>query len=158
MKNPMRKIRFDKPMTYAQKTFVLFLFGGAGYGLIEILWRGHTHPSMVLTGGTCLVLIREINRHFRPRPAIYRGFLCALTVTVVEFFVGCVVNKWLGLGVWDYSDMKFNVMGQVCLLYSIFWFCICVPAVLVLSACDKKRVKNETREKTEKIVSFSHKM
>ena len=30
---------------------MVFLLGGAGYCLIEVLWRGFTHWSMALAGG-----------------------------------------------------------------------------------------------------------
>ena len=40
--------------------FLLFSFGALGYGLIEILWRGHTHPSMLTAGGICFVYFDKI--------------------------------------------------------------------------------------------------
>ncbi len=33
---------------------ILFSIGGAGYALLEILWRRKTHWSMAVTGGTAL--------------------------------------------------------------------------------------------------------
>ena len=35
--------------------FLMFPIGALGYGLIEILWRGYTHFSMLLAGGICFV-------------------------------------------------------------------------------------------------------
>jgi hypothetical protein len=32
-----------------------------------------------------------------------------------------MLNLWLGLGVWDYSGMWGNVLGQVCPLYAVIW-------------------------------------
>ena len=49
------------------KALIIFLFGGVGYGLIELLWRGRTHPSMVLTGGFCFAIICGINFLFAMR-------------------------------------------------------------------------------------------
>ena len=40
-----------------------------------------------------------------------------LGVLVLEFITGLIVNRWLGLNVWDYSDLRFNIMGQVSLLF-----------------------------------------
>ena len=31
------------------------------------------------------------------------------------------------MNVWDYSDRKFNLMGQICPLYSALWFLLCIP-------------------------------
>lgn len=35
----------------------LFLVGGFIYGIIEVTYRGYTHPSMFILGGVCLILI-----------------------------------------------------------------------------------------------------
>ena len=33
-----------------------FLIGAVGYPLLELAWRGHTHPSMALAGGMSAML------------------------------------------------------------------------------------------------------
>lgn len=35
----------------------VYLFGGIMYGLMEVIWRGHTHWTMTLTGGTALLIL-----------------------------------------------------------------------------------------------------
>ena len=43
---------------------LIYAAGGLLYGLIEILWRGWTHWSMVLCGGLCfLSLLQRALRH-----------------------------------------------------------------------------------------------
>ena len=37
--------------------------------------------------------------------------------------------KLLGLDVWDYSDEQGNLFGQVCPLYAILWFLLCIPVM-----------------------------
>ena len=56
--------------------------------------------------------------------------LSAGIITAVEFLVGLVVNVWLKFNVWDYSKLPYNVMGQVCLLYTNLWFFLSLPAIL----------------------------
>ena len=48
-----------------------------------------------------------------------------------EFAAGCVLNLWLGLGVWDYTDMPFNLMGQICLPFSAVWIVVSAAAILL---------------------------
>ena len=48
-----------------------------------------------------------------------------------EFAAGCVLNLWLGLGVWDYTDMPFNLMGQICLPFSAAWIVVSAAAILL---------------------------
>ena len=45
-----------------KRFFLLFFIGGALYGLIEILWRGYTHPSMPVLGGLCFFWLDKLRR------------------------------------------------------------------------------------------------
>ena len=58
-----------------------------------------------------------------------QSLIGTLIVTSVEFIFGIVLNVLLGLSLWDYSDMMFNVMGQVCLLYAVLWFLLMPLAI-----------------------------
>ena len=98
----------------AEKLAFLFLTGGVGYGLIELLWRGHTHPSMVVAGGVCFILIYGVNKWLRGHSVLLRSAVSAAAITAVEFSVGIVVNRLLDLSVWDYSGEKYNLLGQIC--------------------------------------------
>ncbi len=120
-----------------QKREIEFLLGGVGYGLIEVLWRGETHWSMVLTGGACLLAICAVNRRFARKHLLLRASACAAIITLVEFCVGMLVNRLLGLGVWDYSGLIGNVMGQICPLYTFFWFLLSLPVCAVAKKINK---------------------
>ena len=52
-------------------------------------------------------------------------------VTFVEFCAGCVLNLWLGLDIWDYSDIPFNLLGQICLPFSLVWWVLCFLFIVV---------------------------
>lgn len=100
--------------------------GGAIYGGIEVLWRGHTHWSMVLTGGVCFAFMYLVAAQPNlTRPVQYAW--CAVLVTAVEFVSGGVFNRLLGWRIWDYSHMRLNLYGQVCLRYSLYWLILSVP-------------------------------
>jgi len=116
-------------MPKAVENLVMFLFGGAAYSLIEVLFRGYTHWSMTLTGGLCLLLLY---RHFSARPhepLLLKCLFGAIVITALEFAAGCIVNLWLGWQVWDYSGMMFNLFGQICLPFSVLWFFMTIPIV-----------------------------
>ena len=146
MKNPFSRVAFDRPLRPAPKNAMIFLFGGVGYGFVEVLWRGRTHPSMILAGGACLIIIKLITRALRNRTVIFRCLTGTLAVTAVEFAVGCIVNIWLGLSVWDYSEMKLNLLGQICPAYSALWFYICAPFVMVFSLAERKTSKKRKKK------------
>ncbi|MDL2288766.1 putative ABC transporter permease [Oscillospiraceae bacterium OttesenSCG-928-F05] len=104
------------------KTLTLWLWGGFIYYLIEMAWRGYSHPSMFIVGGICFVLLGCINE-FIPweMGLLWQAVIGALVVTLVEFVGGCIINIWLGLGVWDYSGLPLNILGQICLPYTALW-------------------------------------
>jgi uncharacterized membrane protein len=109
----------------------LFLFGGFAYGGIEILYRGFSHISMMVAGGISFILIGLLNEIYSWKMAlISQMVLSAGIITAVEFLVGLVVNVWLKLNVWDYSNLPYNIMGQVCLIYTNVWFFLSLPAIL----------------------------
>ncbi len=108
---------------------IVYTIGSLGYCLIEVLWRGYTHWSMAITGGICFFLLYQINARFAHRPLLWRCLAGAVTVTAVEFVVGCVVNLMLGWAVWDYSQMPMQLLGQVCLPFFLLWFLLCIPVL-----------------------------
>lgn len=110
-----------------------FAAGALAYTLIEIAWRGYTHWSMTLTGGACLAVIYMWNELLAGRPAPFKWLVGALSITLIEFAVGCVVNLWLKQGVWDYSNVRFNLLGQVCLGFSAIWYVLSIPGFFL---CD----------------------
>ena len=121
-----------------QKCFLEFLLGGIGYGLIEIIWRGRTHISMVLTGGICLIAICAVNEKMRGKNVFLRSAVCASAITAAEFAVGMLVNRLMNLNVWDYGGMPGNILGQICPLYSFLWFLLCVPICFSLERIRQK--------------------
>lgn len=103
--------------------------GAVGYTLIEILWRGYSHWTMALTGGACLMLVYLLEERYSGEAMWKRCLAGSLIITTAELVVGFVVNILLGWGVWDYSNQTLNVCGQICALYFILWFLLCIPGV-----------------------------
>ena len=108
-------------MKKLKKGAVIFSIGGAGYGIIEVLWRGYTHWSMLVAGGMCFVIFSRIAKHFKRRSLIFKSVLCAISVTAVEGVFGFIFNVLLKENIWDYSHLPLNFKGQICLLYSFLW-------------------------------------
>ena len=118
---------------------LLFLVGGIGYYLIEVLFRGHSHWSMAICGGICLVGIYCINLKFSNYPYALCALMCSLLITAVEFVAGCIVNLWLGWNVWSYNSLPFNFMGQISLLFSCIWFFLSFGVCILISFVQKRR-------------------
>lgn len=125
--------KLDKVVSFILKEFILLIIGGALYFIIEVLYRGYSHLSMFLLGGICFVVIGLINEVFDYKMSLlkFQMPIAAIVVTVLEFITGLIVNKWLGLNVWDYSNTPFNVMGQICLPFTIAWYLLSGIAIVL---------------------------
>ena len=113
--------------------FFIFMLGAVAYSFLELIYRGRTHWSMTLTGGAVLMIIYAVNAKMQPTGIVVRCLIGCMLITVIEFFVGYVVNVRLGLQVWDYGAMPYNVMGQICPQFTAVWFLLCIPADMICS-------------------------
>lgn len=126
----MKKRNKNFKWFYLVKELILLLIGGVVYMGIELLWRGRTHWTMGIVGGVCFVLIGLLNEIYTFEQCMEKQALySAIIVTIVEFIAGCVINIHFGLDVWDYSNLPFNISGQVCLLFSVLWFFLAFVAI-----------------------------
>lgn len=116
----------------AVRLLILFGIGGLLYTVIELIFRGHTHWTMFIVGGLCFVLVGSINEIMPWNTSlILQCVIGAAIITGIEFVSGCIINLWLGWNVWDYSDVPFNLLGQVCLPFSFLWIVLSAIAIVV---------------------------
>ena len=120
-----------------KKYALLFILGAVGYASIEIIWRGRTHWSMMIAGGLCFILFSMVAEALRGRSILLKAVTCAVGVTAIEFIFGVVFNIWLGMDVWDYSHVPFNIMGQICPMFSLLWVGIAIAFLPLADAINK---------------------
>jgi len=110
----------------------LIAIGGFVYTGIEYCRRGYSHWTMFILGGALFVVIGLINEVLPwETPLFWQGVAGAAIVTVAELLAGLVINRWLGMGVWDYSGLPYNVWGQICLSASLLWIPVSILAVVL---------------------------
>ncbi len=113
---------------------ILFLFlfwlGGIVYQIIEMLWCGHTHWSMFLAGGASLILIDGLfTAFYNSIPTVIIIIICGIGISCIEFLTGCIFNLKLKSNVWDYSELKGNILGQICPRFTAYWCMLSIPAI-----------------------------
>ena len=114
------------------KYFILGWFGGSTYCSLEVIFRGRSHWSMIALAFILFLLIGSLNNLFPWEMSLAKqGVIGACIVTVLEFITGCIVNIWLGWNVWDYSNMPLNILGQVCLPFSLLWILLSIVCIIV---------------------------
>ena len=109
------------------KYIILGGIGGITYIIIELLYRGYSHWSMFIV----FIFIVLINEFISWNMELWKQMLIGSgIVTVLEFISGYILNIKLGWLIWDYSNVPFNIMGQICLPFSIAWFFISFIAIV----------------------------
>ena len=101
--------------------------------MLEVFYRGYSHISMFFLGGLCFIIVGRLNEEYLEwdTPLLLQGLLGSILITLLEFVTGCIFNICLKLNVWDYSDSTYNVLGQICLEYSILWILVSIIAIVI---------------------------
>lgn len=102
---------------------------------LELLWRGWTHGSMFLAGGTCFLLLGHLRKLDAPLPPLWRGIVGAGIITMVELAAGLAFNR--DYRVWDYRAMSGNLWGQICPQFCLLWIPVALAAGIVYDAADR---------------------
>lgn len=114
------------------KHIILFLVGGLIYICIELLYRGDTHWSMAIVGGLAFVFCGLINELLHWQTPLWKQSLIGGgLITVLEFVSGVIFNIILKWDVWDYTNYKINLLGQICLPFSILWCILAIAAIIL---------------------------
>lgn len=114
------------------KYIFLFWFGGSTYVTLEVLWRGYSHWTMLLLAGVVFIILGLLNEIWDWNDSLIKQVAVGTIIsTVFEFITGCVVNLWLGWNVWDYTGIPGNILGQICLPFTILWAIISLVAIVI---------------------------
>ena len=110
---------------------VRWVVGGLLYGWLEILYRGCTHWTMILLAALLCIPLDVANEYMPWEwPIWVQGIVGGSVITAAEFVAGCVLNLWLGLGIWDYSALPGNLLGQICPQFWLIWCLLAMPVIV----------------------------
>ena len=97
----------------------LFCLGGMAYVGLEYLWRGRSHSSMFLLGGTCFLLLGGLYKRCCRICLAFKMLLGATIITASELLTGLLVNR--SYAIWDYRKLPCQFCGQISLVFSLLW-------------------------------------
>lgn len=116
------------------KNGAIFLIFGAIYFFIEWAWKGHiSHWSMFVLGGAMGLLVGGLNEFIPWEMSFLAQSLCGMIlVTLAEGLSGLVLNVWLNLNVWDYSQSFCPFFyNQCCVPFCVAWFALSGVCILL---------------------------
>lgn len=118
---------------------LLWVWTGGMYFFMEVAWKTfHGKPDTISWTMFLLAIILAIPlERFGAElpwemPLMAQSAICGLAITSVEFFAGLIINVWFGMGVWDYSAMPGNIMGQVCPQFLVMWIVLAAIGIVML--------------------------
>jgi len=47
--------------------------------------------------------------------------ICIIVPTMVEYITGVVMRNYFNKDYWNYSELKYNFQGIICLRFSLYW-------------------------------------
>ena len=119
-------------------SMLLWFWGGTVYYLLEVVYKTATgHPeriswTMLVVAILLTVPVERCGAELPwSCPLWLQAVACATLVTAVELVEGLILNVWLGLGVWDYSQLPGNLWGQICPQFAAVWWVICLVFIPV---------------------------
>ena len=118
------------------KKLWLTCIGGYSYFLLELIYNGNSSWFSFVLGGICFTIIDKI-RLFNLNN-IYKCIISGIMITLVEVLTGIFFNLMLNWKMWDYSLLPFNILGQICLPFSLIWILLSFPAIKIDEMLTKK--------------------
>lgn len=126
------------------KYLTIFMTGGLVYYFMEIAVRHYSHYSMIICGGLATVLCGGLNQRYRGMGVLFQMILSAVMISELEFVTGYVFNIKLGYHVWSYARLPYNLMGQICVGYSLLWMLLSL-AIIYVDDCIRSNLYGEKR-------------
>lgn len=63
-----------------------------------------------------------------------------LAATVVEYVLHFIYQEILGVSIWNYSNLPYNINGRVCLMFTVFWSILSMGLVYFIHPLVEKRM------------------
>lgn len=113
------------------KYLFLFYMGGSIYYYIEVMFRGYSYLSMFVLGGICFIYCGLQNEKTAWDYPFWKQLAKSeLFVLIAEFITGCILNLWFGLGIWDYSNLPGNILGQTSWQFALLFLPVCAFGII----------------------------
>lgn len=118
---------------------LLWMWVGGIYFFGEVIWKTSQGRADMISWTMFLlaiILAVPLERFGAELPwkmsLLLQAVICSIAITGVEFFAGCVLNLWLDLHIWDYSNLPYNILGQICPQFMILWLFLSVVGIVML--------------------------
>lgn len=101
--------------------------------------RGHTSLWMIFDYGLIGVITPWIRNPMKKIGVIFpvRAFVYMILIFIVEYVSGILFHKVFGLRIWDYSEFRYNLQGQITLEFVPVWYTLSLTIEKLYEWVDK---------------------
>lgn len=118
---------------------LLWFWVGGIYFFSEVVWKtAHGRADMISWTMFVVAIILAVPlERFGAElpwemPLTCQAAICSVAITATEFVAGLILNVKMGLGIWDYSNLPGNIMGQICPQFFVLWFVLSIVGIVML--------------------------
>lgn len=108
------------------KNAILFVIFALFYYTVETIFKypKPSHWTMGILGGFLGLIVGGLNNYLPWEMPLWRQcFYGMIYITMFEGITGVILNVWLKLGIWDYSQVPLNFFfGQCSIPFCLAWF------------------------------------
>ena len=106
--------------------------GGVVFCALQLLLTGNCHwTDLAVFSLLCIPLDAVNERMPWTFPLWLQAVLGGIVLIVSQLTAGLVFNVWLGLGLWDYTSLFGNFLGQICPQYMILWLPVSLAGIVL---------------------------
>lgn len=128
-----------KKIGHAVLSLLLWTWTGTFYFFLEVAWKTlREEPETISWTMLALAILLAVPlERFGAElpwdmPLPLQAIICGLAITAAELAAGLILNVWLDLGIWDYSHLPGNLLGQVCLPFALLWCALSAFGIVLL--------------------------
>ena len=89
-------------------------------------------------GATFLIILLNKFKNNKIKLFIYGGIIG----DTIEYIMSYVLESIYSTRFWDYSYLKFNLNGRICITYTIFWGILALLLIAVVKPCIDKGINS----------------
>lgn len=101
-------------------------------------------------GATVLILLLNKLKNNKLKLFFYGG-ICGSTI---EYLISYVLEAFYGTRFWDYSYIKFNLNGRICITYTLFWGILAVILIKIAKPCIDLLINKISFKLVDRIILF----
>lgn len=115
---------------FSYNSFCFIIYSILGW-IGEVIYAAFVHKRFVNRGflngpycpiyGAGALCFGLVQRIFKTKNVLILFFTSALFASVIEYIAGYLLEKIFKRRYWDYSDVKYNIKGYICLSATLVW-------------------------------------